>query len=108
MNLHYYTKISQYAIIFKSDSHFKAFESSPKSVTLELLHQTAYRNKALGNALVTPHFNVHHLDNTALAEFADATITSDNVVVVASGGVEHEEFVKLVEQHFTLPKSTSK
>jgi len=46
-----------------------AFESSPKDMALELVHQTAYRSKSLGQSLYTPHYNVHNLDNKALAEY---------------------------------------
>lgn len=69
-------------------------------MALELVHQTAYRSKSLGQSLYTPQYNVHNLDTKTLSEYVENNFTSNNVSIIASGGVEHDAFVKLVEEHF--------
>lgn len=82
----------------------REIETNPRVLTLELLHQEAYRNQGLGQSLYAPAFNIHHLNPAKLSNFVKSYYTSDNLVIVATGGIEHPTFVKLVEQYFTHQK----
>jgi len=74
--------------------------SNPHNTVYELLHQTAYRNKGLGQSLYTPSYNVGKFTPEVLRDHINTHYTSNNTVVFGVGGVKHEEFVELARVHF--------
>jgi len=75
--------------------------------TLENAHFNAYREHMLGQPIKGDRDLTHTLGADHLRAFRTANYFGDNVVVVATGDVSHDQVVGAVEQHFSsLPKST--
>lgn len=52
--------------------------------------------------------NLYNLTADNVRDFHTTNYFGDNIVVVGTGNINHEEFVSQVDQHFTnLPKSTA-
>ena len=75
--------------------------------TLENCHFNAYREHMLGQPIKGDRDLTHTLGADHLRAFRTANYFGDNVVVVATGDVSHDQVVDAAEQHFSsLPKST--
>lgn len=60
----------------------------------------------LGRTILGPKANILSISRDDLASYINTNYTADRMVLVGTGGVEHQELVKLAEQHFsTLPVS---
>lgn len=69
-------------------------------VIMEGIHEAAYANNTLGNPLYASAQNVDYFDSAALKEFVRTQFTNDRVVV-AGVGVNHNELCDLVKKNFT-------
>lgn len=67
----------------------------------EMLHQEAYRNQGLGNGIFTPSSHFTDLHHTKLQQFISQRFTSNNIGLIATGGVNYQEFSQLAQQHFS-------
>lgn len=62
--------------------------------------------QALGRTILGPKDNILSIKRDDLAQYIQKNYTADRMVLVGTGGVEHEELVKLAEKHFSgLPVS---
>jgi len=85
------------------DNHNRYVET-----TLENCHFNAYREHMFGQPVKGDRDVTHTLGVDHLRDFHTANYYGDNVVVVATGDVSHDQVVDATEQHFSsLPKSTS-
>lgn len=80
-------------------SEVATLEANPETQVFEAIHREAFRNQALGNSLYCPSYNVHGVTHTALRDHVAKTFSSDRMVLFGAG-VEHEELVKLANNHF--------
>ncbi|WFC94089.1 mitochondrial processing peptidase [Malassezia brasiliensis] len=80
----------------------------PEEVVFDQLHATAFQNQALGRTILGPKQNILSISRDDLTNYIQSKYTPDRMVLVGAGGVEHEELVKLAEQHFNnLPTSSN-
>lgn len=84
------------------DNHNRYVET-----TLENAHFNSFREHMIGQPIKGDRDLTHTLGVDHLRDFHAANYFGDNVVVVATGDVAHDQVVDAVEQHFaSLPKST--
>ncbi|KAL5501647.1 MAS1 [Sanghuangporus vaninii] len=77
-----------------------------EEVVFDHLHAVAYQGQPLGRTILGPKKNILSIKRDDLASYIKTNYTSDRMVLVGAGGVDHEELVKLAERHFAgLPVS---
>ena len=75
--------------------------------TLQAVHFTWYREHMIGQPSRGDRDNLESLKIEQVRQLHNDFYTGDNIVVVASENVNHEEIVNAVERHFSsLPKSS--
>ncbi|CAG9480802.1 mitochondrial-processing peptidase subunit beta, putative [Plasmodium vivax] len=82
-------------------------EKSKDEVIFDKLHMTAFRDHALGYTILGPIENIKNMNRQSIINYIHTNYTSDRMVLCAVGDVEHEEIVKLAEQHFSHLKPQS-
>lgn len=70
----------------------------PHEVLFDHLHATAFQSSPLGRSILGPADNIRTLTSEDLKQYVATHYTAPRMVVVGAGGVEHDAFVKLVEQ----------
>eukprot|EP01071_Lankesteria_metandrocarpae_P008503 Lankesteria_metandrocarpae@DN4979_c0_g1_i4.p1 len=80
---------------------------SPQEYIFDQLHSNAFKGHSLGQTILGPEDNILSIQQKDLQKYITDNYTSDNMVVVAVGGVQHEELVRIVEDKFSkiLPAS---
>lgn len=85
------------------DSDHRYFET-----TIENAHFNVYREHMMGQPVKGDRDILHTLRADHLRDFHSTNYFGDNIVVVGTGNINHEEFVNQVNQHFaSLPKQTA-
>lgn len=74
-------------------------ESNLQEVVFDLLHATAYQGTPLANTILGPTDNIRSINANDLRSYLNNHYKAARVVVAGAGGVNHEELVKLSEQH---------
>lgn len=83
-------------------------DKQAEEVVFDHLHSVAFQGQALGRTILGPKENILSIKRDDLASYIKQNYTADRMVLVGSGGVEHEELVKLAEKHFaSLPVSSN-
>jgi processing peptidase subunit beta len=79
-----------------------------QETTLENAHFNIYREHMMGQPIHGDRDNLQNLNADHLRDFHTTNYFGDNIVVVGTGNLNHEEFVNAVAQSFqSLPKNTS-
>jgi hypothetical protein len=74
-------------------------ETNAQTLLSESTHQVAYRFQGLGRSMYAPLHNIDSLTQSTLSDFYHANYIPQNTVIVASGGISHEQVVDLVSKH---------
>ncbi|KDQ11106.1 hypothetical protein BOTBODRAFT_190057 [Botryobasidium botryosum FD-172 SS1] len=75
-------------------------------VVFDHLHSVAFQHQPLGRTILGPKKNILSIKRDDLDAYIKTNYTSDRMVLVGAGGVDHAELVKLAEKHFSnLPSS---
>ncbi|CAD7970413.1 unnamed protein product [Amoebophrya sp. A120] len=75
-------------------------EKSIEEVIFDRLHLAAFKDHMLGATILGPVENIHHLQQKHLRNYVDTNYTTDRMVVVACGAVDHDDLVANVERYF--------
>jgi len=70
-------------------------EQPTRSVLLDRLHTTAFRDCSLGFSTIGPFEGAASLTQAGLESYVSSAYTADKMVLAASGPLKHEELVKL-------------
>lgn len=99
--------ISSYAdVIEKSDfaaaqnaqiAKVDALENTPSEMVLEHLNASAFQGTSLGLPTLGTYESVSDLEKSDAVRFLDGSLLAHNVVVSASGNIEHDAVVEAVE-----------
>ncbi|KAF8866691.1 hypothetical protein BDZ45DRAFT_700314 [Acephala macrosclerotiorum] len=73
--------------------------SKPELILPELVHMAAYKDNTLGNPLLCPKERLSQIDKNVIETYRKAFIRPERMVI-AFAGVQHDEAVRLAEQHF--------
>ncbi|KAG9286824.1 hypothetical protein G9A89_012374 [Geosiphon pyriformis] len=77
-----------------------------EEVVFDHLHATAFQGHSLGRTILGPKENILSLKRQDLVDYVAKNYTADRMVLVGTGGVDHDELVELAEKHFSsLPPS---
>ncbi|RKP13160.1 Metalloenzyme, LuxS/M16 peptidase-like protein [Piptocephalis cylindrospora] len=77
-----------------------------EEVVFDHLHATAFQGHSLGRTILGSEHNIRSLQRDELASYIRSQYAADRMVLVGTGGIEHDALVRLAEQHFaTLPRS---
>ena len=71
-----------------------------EEVVFDHLHATAFQGQPLGRTILGPKENILSIQRDDLVGYINTNYTADRMVLVGSGGVPHEQLVKLAEDHF--------
>src|ERR1700760_2756924 len=72
-----------------------------EEVVFDHLHATAFQNQPLGRTILGPKENIQSISRDDLTSYISTNYTADRMVLVGSGGVPHNELVKLAEKYFS-------
>nr|AMW91809.1 mitochondrial-processing peptidase subunit beta-like protein [Dermanyssus gallinae] len=75
-------------------------EGNLQEVVFDHLHAVAYQGTPLGLTILGPTKNIKSLQRQDLKDYIDTHYTGSRIVLACAGGVDHDELVKLAEQHF--------
>lgn len=85
-----------------------AANDSPDDVVFDKFSETAYRDQTLGRAILGTPETVVSFSPQQIRGYLGRNYTTDRMFVVAAGAVEHDEFVRMVEDRFaSLPTAPS-
>src|SRR5690554_6765369 len=86
-----------------------AAHDTPDDAVFDRFTETAFRHQALGRSILGTPETVQAFTSKQLHAFLERQYGADRMVVVAAGGVDHDEFVREVEKRLGgfRPKSES-
>ncbi|CAG0894193.1 unnamed protein product [Darwinula stevensoni] len=81
-------------------------ETNLQEVVFDHLHATAYQGTPLGRTILGPTENIKSISRQDLVEYVTTHYKGPRMVLSAAGGIDHDQLVKLAEQHLgKLPMS---
>jgi mitochondrial-processing peptidase subunit beta len=81
-------------------------ESNLQEVVFDHLHATAYQGTPLGNTILGPTKNIKSISRQDLKDYIDTHYNTPRIVLSASGGVQHNDLVKLAEKELGKLKNS--
>ncbi|BFZ10862.1 hypothetical protein BsWGS_13900 [Bradybaena similaris] len=75
-------------------------ETDLEEVVFDHLHAIAYQGTPLGLSIYGPTENIKSFKRSNLEEYIGNNFQGPRIVIAAAGGVNHDELVRLAEQHF--------
>ncbi|OMJ17521.1 Mitochondrial-processing peptidase subunit beta [Smittium culicis] len=75
-------------------------EKVTEEVVFDNLHATAFQRSPLGYTILGPRENILSITKSDLENYIARNYTSDRMVLVGAGSVNHDELVKLAESKF--------
>eukprot|EP00056_Hartaetosiga_gracilis_P014152 m.239858 g.239858 ORF g.239858 m.239858 type:complete len:456 (-) comp14141_c0_seq1:78-1445(-) len=82
--------------------------SIPEEVVLDYLHASAFQGSSLGYTILGPDENIKSVTRDDLVNYVQTFYTGPRMVLVGTGGVDHDELVKAAEQYFGSLSSEDK
>ena len=71
---------------------------APDDLVFDFFQETAFPNQATGRTILGPIDKVRGFTKDRMFDYMKRRYTADNMVVVAVGNVDHDKFVKMVEE----------
>ena len=85
-----------------------AANDTPDDVVFDKFSETAYRNQTIGRAILGTPETVLSFSPGEIRAYLSRNYTTDRMFVVAAGAVDHDAFVRQVEERFSrLPTAPS-
>ncbi|XP_039286703.1 mitochondrial-processing peptidase subunit beta [Nilaparvata lugens] len=75
-------------------------ETNLQEVIFDHLHSVAFQGTPLGRTILGPTENIKSITRQDLVEYISSYYTPSRIVLAGAGGVNHNDLVKLAEQHF--------
>ncbi|CAF1163229.1 unnamed protein product [Rotaria sordida] len=83
-------------------------ENNLQEVVFDHLHATAYQETPLGRTILGPSENIKSIKKADLLKYVRTHYKAPRMVLAAAGGVNHDQLVRLSEEHFgKLPAGSS-
>jgi len=73
---------------------------TPDDIVFDRFTETAFRHQTIGRSILGTPETVKSFTSTQLRRYLERQYGADRMVVVATGAVKHDEFVKVVESKF--------
>lgn len=71
-----------------------------EEVLFDHLHSVAFQGQPLGRTILGPKENILDISQVELKDYITRNYLANRMVLVGTGAIEHQELVKLAEQHF--------
>lgn len=85
----------------------KEVEGMHEEVVLDYLHHAGFRNCSLGRTILGPAENIRSFTSDHLKNYMKKHYTTDRMVIVGAGDIDHNQLVKWTEKLFnSIPQST--
>lgn len=75
-------------------------QDTPDDLIFDQLQETAFPDQPLGRSILGTIESVKTFDNVTLKSYMDRSYAASNMALIASGNVNHEQFVSLVQKGF--------
>lgn len=75
---------------------------TPDDLVFDHYHETAYPKQALGAPILGTNAIIENMQRDTLMDYVRNSYTPKNLVISAAGAVDHDRFVKQVEQQFAF------
>jgi predicted Zn-dependent peptidase len=75
-------------------------KDTPDDFVFENFYLDSFAQQALGRSILGTEQNIQGFTKEAIIDFVKKYYVAPNIIVAASGNIEHEEFVNLVQQKF--------
>lgn len=80
-------------------------EDTPDDIVFDYAQATAYPHQAIGRTVLGTPEGVTSITRAAMKGYMDRLYTADSLVIAAAGCLDHDAFVRQIEQAFTnLPR----
>ncbi len=73
---------------------------TPDDIVFDYFQETAFPNQALGRSILGPKERVRSFTRDTLFNYLNTNYAAENIVACAVGNVDHEQFVKMIEDRF--------
>jgi len=81
-------------------------ENNTEEVIFDYVHSAAFQGSSLGRTILGSEENIRSISRGDLQDFIKTHYTGPRMVLVAAGGVKHENIVELAQKHFGGLSST--
>jgi processing peptidase subunit beta len=76
---------------------------------MENVYYNIFREHMMGQPILGDIDNIYQINRDMVIDFYQTNYFGENIVIVGTGGVSHQQLVDLVEQHFhSMPRRSSK
>lgn len=76
-------------------------EDTPDDIIFDHFQATAYPDQAIGRPVLGLPETVRAIDSATLKDFMQSRYTTGSMVLTAAGNIDHDVFVRMVEEQFT-------
>ncbi|CAF1280504.1 unnamed protein product [Adineta steineri] len=80
-------------------------ENTPQDVIFDHLHATAYQGTPLARSVIGPTDNIKSIKKADLLKYVGTHYKAPRMVLAAAGGINHDQLVRLSEEHFGKVKA---
>lgn len=84
-----------------------AAHDTPDDIVFDRFTETAFRHQTLGRSVLGTKEALAGFSSAQLHAFIERQYSADKMVIVASGAIDHDAFVKLCEKNFGSFRATS-
>jgi predicted Zn-dependent peptidase len=84
-----------------------AAHDTPDDVVFDKFTEAAFRHQTLGRSILGTEETIRDLTASQIRAFVERQYAADRIVMVASGAIDHDDFVRTVEQRFGDFRATS-
>lgn len=78
----------------------KMDEDNPDYLLQEIFTKNFWKGHSLGRPIIGTKDTINSFDRAQLKEFFSRTYNPANLIITAAGNLEHEQFVRMIEQRF--------
>jgi len=80
----------------------------PKETLMENVYYNIYREHMMGQPILGDIDNIRNINRDQVIDFKHRNYFGENMVIVGTGAIDHQQLVDLAEQHFaTVPRTNS-
>lgn len=83
----------------------KDLEDSPEDVAHDLLMNNIWQDQPLGRPIIGDTESIQRMSRNKLIDFIKRNYVSPKMVIAASGNLNHQDLVRMVEEEFQFQKS---
>lgn len=72
----------------------------PQETIMEAVHFNSYRDHMMGSPILGDIDNIQNVNKRMVEEYYHTNYVGKNLIIIATGGVKHDEFVRAVSEKF--------